>query len=174
MRVDVVEVLVVDVPAVPEVQHRAVDRLEIVGDVAVGGHHDGAVDHRQDGHRPQHRPQYGRGARRGGAGSEMWPAPSRADRHGWSQLPSRAHRTRYRGREGSGGTVGVGGWQVAAVEVADQRGNRARRVDAGAVADALPHHPLAGRGGVDDGGGGGRDALGPDDRVVLHAHAEAR
>src|SRR4029077_2728910 len=70
VRVDVVEVFVVDVPAVPEVQHCAVDRLEIVGDVAVGGHHDGAVDYREDGHRPQHRTQHGRSARRGDAGTK--------------------------------------------------------------------------------------------------------
>src|SRR5260370_28795124 len=48
-------------------------------------------------------------------------------------------------REVSGGTVGVGAGQFAGVQIADQRRHRARRIDAGAVADALPHHPLAGR-----------------------------
>src|ERR1700742_1886953 len=55
-------------------------------------------------------------------------------------------------------TVGVGGGQLAGVEVADQRGNGAVRVDAGAMADALPHHPLARRIRVDDRGRGLRDA----------------
>src|SRR5947209_6440879 len=51
--------------------------------------------------------------------------------------------SRLRGRGGqsgnragkSGGTVGVGSGQLAAVEVADQRRDRAGRIDAGAVAD---------------------------------------
>src|SRR6201999_1745084 len=63
VRVDIVEMLVVDVPAVPEVQQRAVDRLEIVGDVAVGGQHDGAVNDRHDGQWPENRAQHGGGAR---------------------------------------------------------------------------------------------------------------
>src|ERR1700704_1773384 len=57
----------------------------------------------------------------------------------------------------SGGTVGVGAGQFAGVQIADQRRHRARRIDAGAVTDALPHHPLAGRVGVDDGGRGRGD-----------------
>ena len=124
MRVDVVEMLVVDVPAVPEVRHRAVDRLEVVGDVAVRGEHDGAVNDRHDGHRPQHRTQYGRSARCGGAGCKRGLRPA-------AQTATRGFNCRHErtvhGRlpEGSGGTVGVGGGQLAAVEVADQRGDRA-------------------------------------------------
>src|ERR1700739_1318294 len=52
----------------------------------------------------------------------------------------------------SGGAVSGGSGQLAAVEIADQRRDRTRRIDAGAVADALPHHPLAGRVCVDDRG----------------------
>src|ERR1700758_1743084 len=48
-------------------------------------------------------------------------------------------------REVSGGTVRVGRGQLAAAEITDQGRDRARRIDAGAVTDALPHHPLAGR-----------------------------
>src|SRR6516165_6234292 len=70
-------------------------------------------------------------------------------------------------REVSGGTVSVGGRQLAALEVADQRWDRAGRIDAGAVTDALPHHPLAGRVGVDDGGRRRGDPFVAHDRVVL-------
>src|SRR4051794_12509153 len=74
--------------------------------------------------------------------------------------------------EPSGGTVSVGPGQLAAVEVADERWYRAGRVDAGTVADALPHHPLAGGPGVDDGGRRSGDAFVADDRVVLHTQQQ--
>ena len=121
MRVDVVEMLVVDVPAVPEVRQRAVDRLEVVGDVAVGGQHEvrwiTAMMARATESNAARSQCPGRRC-----GARRWRIPGRVDRHEGIQLPSRAHPIRP---EESGGTVGVGGGQVAAVEVADQRGDRA-------------------------------------------------
>src|SRR6516165_611363 len=74
--------------------------------------------------------------------------------------------------EVSGGTVSVGCRQLAAIEIADQRRDRAGRIDAGAVTDALPHHPLAGRVGVDDGGRRLGDPFDAHDRVVLHTREQ--
>ncbi|SLE01520.1 Uncharacterised protein [Mycobacteroides abscessus subsp. massiliense] len=64
MRVDVVEVLAVDRLVEFEGDDGAVDGPEVVGDVAVGAQHIAAVNHRHDGHGPQHRPQDGRDRRR--------------------------------------------------------------------------------------------------------------
>src|SRR5271166_6573506 len=70
----------------------------------------------------------------GRVAGEVWVPPALRGRAGQSG-----------GSEVSGGTVGVGCGQLAAVEIADQRRDRTGRIDAGAVTDALPHHPLAGR-----------------------------
>src|ERR1700756_3479312 len=76
------------------------------------------------------------------------------------------------GPQVSGGAVGVGSGQLAAVEIADEWRDRARRVEAGAVADALPHHPLAGRVCVDDRGRCRGDPFATHDRVVLHTRKQ--
>src|SRR6476659_7635011 len=51
----------------------------------------------------------------------------------------------------------VGRGHFATVQVADDRRQRARRVNDGAVSDALPDRPLAGGACVDHGRGDGRD-----------------
>ncbi len=150
VRVDVVEVLVVDVPAAPEVRHRAVHRAEVVGDVAVGGQHIAAVDDRHDRERPQRRTQHRCRAGRAGAGPKAFSRPDGQESARGRHRRATVHR--QDATADSGGAVRVGRRQLAAVEVADHGRQRTRRVDAGAVSDALPHHPLAGGAGVDDGG----------------------
>ncbi len=68
--------------------------------------------------------------------------------------------------------TGVGAAQLASVQVGDEWRHRAGRVDAGAVANTLPHHPLAGGVGVDGRGGGRGDPFVAHDRVVLHTEQQ--
>src|SRR5690242_5486135 len=96
--------------------------------------------------------------------------PVRVDSAAVTSAPYTGARARRKAASGRAVRVGVG--QFAAVEVADQRRHGAAGEDAGAVADALPHHPLAGGVGVDDAGRGRRYAVGADDRVVLHTEQQ--
>src|ERR1700743_1035938 len=89
-------------------------------------------------------------------------------RSGWGRA---GHLAPWR-HEGSGGAVGIGPGQLAAVQIAGQRWDRAARVDTGAGTDALPHHALACRARVDDRGRGRGDPFGAHDRVVLHTEQQ--